>query len=73
MAEGAEKAKRVAHWLARVGIKSARIYRSGEKRARQAAEMLGQALGAPEEEAEGLGPNDDSAIWREKLSLIAED
>lgn len=71
--EGLEETRRVARLLAKIGARPAKIYHSGKKRARQTAEVLGQALGAPVEEAPGLGPNDDPAPWRDALNRAAED
>jgi phosphohistidine phosphatase len=48
-----------------------RIYHSGKARARQTAEAFSEATGAPVEQADGLKPNDDPAIWAERLKAAA--
>lgn len=58
--------------MAKVGVKVAVVYHSGKKRARQTAEIFAQVLGARAEEKDGLNPNDDPAIWAERLSTLDE-
>ncbi|ABO07593.1 phosphohistidine phosphatase SixA [Pyrobaculum calidifontis] len=70
--EGIEESRRVATHLAKVGVKVAVVYHSGKKRARQTAEIFAQVLGARAEEKDGLNPNDDPAIWAERLSTLDE-
>ena len=52
-------------------IRPTRIYHSGKLRARQTAEAFSEATGAPVEQADGLKPNDDPAIWAGKLKVAA--
>jgi phosphohistidine phosphatase len=47
------------------------IYHSGKARARQTAEVFSESTGAPLEQADGLKPNDDPAIWAERLKAAA--
>jgi len=68
--EGVEESRRVAAHLAKVGVKVAVVYHSGKKRARQTAEIFAETLGARAEEKDGLNPNDDPAIWAERLSTL---
>jgi len=48
-------------------IRPVRIYHSGKLRALQTAEVFSEATGASLEQADGLKPNDDPAIWAERL------
>jgi phosphohistidine phosphatase len=50
-----------------------RIFHSGKTRARQTAEIWGEVLGVPVEEAAGLAPRDDPATWAGRLAGIDED
>jgi len=68
--EGVEESRRVAAHLAKARVKVAVVYHSGKKRARQTAEIFAQALGARTEEKDGLNPNDDPAIWAERLDAL---
>jgi len=70
--EGVEESRRVAAHLAKVEVKVAVVYHSGKKRARHTAEIFAQALGARAEEKDGLNPNDDPAIWAERLGALDE-
>ena len=70
--EGVEESRRVAAHLAKAGVKVAVVYHSGKKRARQTAEIFAEALGTGTEEKDGLNPNDDPAIWAERLSTLDE-
>jgi len=68
--EGVEESRRMATYLAKVGVKVSVVYHSGKKRAKQTAEIFAEALGARAEEKDGLNPNDDPAIWAERLSTL---
>lgn len=65
---GAVQVREVANRAAAAGmVKVDRIIHSDKTRARQTAEAWGEALGMGVEEAEGLAPNDDQAIWAGRL------
>jgi len=49
-------------------IKPTRIYHSGKLRASQTAEAFSESTGASMEEADGLKPNDDPAVWAGRVS-----
>lgn len=68
--EGRREVARVAAHLARTGGPApSRILHSGKTRARQTAEILGEAAGGGTEveEADGLAPMDDPADWAKRL------
>jgi phosphohistidine phosphatase len=59
--------------LERGGVRASRILHSGKTRARQTAEAWAARLGASVEPADGLAPNDDAALWAERLAAVTED
>src|SRR6266542_1028562 len=72
---GRREVERVARAAARAGLRVARIFHSGKRRARETAEILGAAgLGPPHgmTELAGLGPMDDPAIARRALGELTE-
>jgi phosphohistidine phosphatase len=72
--QGVEDVARVAqHAVARLGVRPARVLHSGKTRARQSAERWGELLGADVEPTDGLAPNDDPTIWRERLRSETDD
>ena len=72
--QGIEEVKRVAEHLSRAGIRVTDIYHSGKLRARETAEILAERL-MPEglNEAEGLKPLDDPALWAERIEKASTD
>jgi phosphohistidine phosphatase len=69
-AQGEEEVARVAKAARKMGIRPARIFHSGKKRAQQTAEIIGAGLKVPDqtiEAVEGLKPNDDVHPWVEKI------
>ena len=50
-----------------------RIVHSGKTRARQTAAVWGDALGVPIDEADGLAPGDDPAIWAARVTAETRD
>jgi phosphohistidine phosphatase len=50
-----------------------RILHSGKTRARQTAAPWGEALDVPIEEADGLAPRDDPAIWAARVAAESRD
>lgn len=48
-----------------------RIFHSGKTRARHTAAAWGEALGVPIDEADGLAPRDDPAIWAARITAAA--
>jgi len=51
----------------------ARVYHSGKTRARQTAEIVGDAVEALVEQTDNLSPNADPDIWRDRLDEAPED
>jgi phosphohistidine phosphatase len=71
---GADDVRRVAGLVARGGtVEVERVVHSGKTRARQTAEIWSEALGVPIEEAEGLAPMDDPAVWAGRLATEQRD
>jgi phosphohistidine phosphatase len=69
-AQGEQEVARVAKAAKKMGIRPAKIFHSGKKRARQTAEIIGAGLQVPAqkiEAIEGLKPNDDVYPWVEKI------
>jgi len=65
---GVEEVRRIATVAVdEVGVRPARILHSGKARARQTAEIWAGLVGADVTETDGLTPNDDPAIWAERL------
>ena len=62
--DGSADVRRVIDLATSLGSMAlSRILHSGKTRARQTAELWGEALRVPVEEVDGLGPTDDAAIW----------
>src|SRR5947207_394018 len=73
-ARGVDDARRVARLAAEEGgVAVTRIWHSGKTRARQTAEIWGQALGAPAEQVEALAPLDDPSVWATRLASEEQD
>lgn len=71
---GASDVSRVARTAVETHIvTAARIVHSGKTRARQTAEIWGEALGVPVDESEGLAPLDDPRIWANRLTAETGD
>jgi phosphohistidine phosphatase len=72
--QGIDEVKRVAEHLAKTGIEVTEIYHSGKLRAKETAEILAERL-RPEklDEAEGLKPLDDPALWAERIEKTSID
>jgi len=71
---GAAGVRRVAsRAVADLAVRPGRIFHSDKARARQTAEIWGELVGAPVEEADGLAPNDDPARWATRLKTEDED
>lgn len=71
---GRREVELVARFLARSGLKPARIVHSGKLRALQTAEILAEALGAERvEKGEGLEPLADPTPWLRRLENASED
>lgn len=73
--KGRQDVERVARFaIAHADARPRRIVHSGRLRARQTAEVWARFL--PEarlEEQDGLGPNDDPAVWAKRLGDETED
>ena len=72
-ARGEEETRKISEAAKRLGIRPAKIYQSGKKRAEQTAGFIASALGLPDEMGRGLNPNDDIRPWVERISASAED
>lgn len=71
---GVDQVTRVARFATRAGVVAVeRILHSGKARARQTADIWGDGLGVPVEEAEGLAPLDDPATWATRLAADPSD
>ena len=72
--QGVADVRQVARLIAGGGDMSVgRIYHSGKRRARQSAEIWGGVLGVAVEEADGLAPLDDPAVWAGRVGGVEED
>jgi phosphohistidine phosphatase len=72
--QGVDDVARVAHHaVVQLGARPTRVVHSGKTRARQTAEVWGGLLNADVEQADALAPNDDPAIWVERLEAEADD
>jgi len=56
-----------------LGVHPDRILHSGKARARQTAEIWAELAGVDVAEADGLAPNDDPSVWRQRLEGESED
>jgi phosphohistidine phosphatase len=66
--EGAAAVADVArHGVERLGVRATRVLHSGKARARETAEIWAGLLDAKAEQADGLAPNDDPAVWADRL------
>lgn len=70
---GEEETRKIFGAAKRLGIRPARIYHSGKKRAEQTAGIIAKALGLSSQLGQGLNPNDDVRPWVERISKEAED
>ncbi len=71
---GVEDVRRVADFLAAVGVKVSKIYHSGKTRAKETAEIISSKI-SPEEVVpeSGLNPLDDPTTWASRLNSSDED
>jgi phosphohistidine phosphatase len=71
---GASDVRRVVRQATGAGsITVERIVHSGKTRAQQTAAAWGEVLGVPVDEADGLAPRDDPAIWATRVTAQAGD
>jgi phosphohistidine phosphatase len=56
-----------------LGARPVHIVHSGKSRARQTAEIWAEITGASVDQADALAPNDDPAVWADRLRDEAED
>ncbi|HEV3353001.1 MAG TPA: phosphohistidine phosphatase SixA [Acidimicrobiales bacterium] len=71
---GADRVRRVAtHAVADLEVRPARIFHSDKARARQTAEIWGELVGVPVEQADGLAPNDDPVRWATRLETESDE
>jgi phosphohistidine phosphatase len=72
--QGADDVRITAHHAVReLGASPQRILHSGKTRARQTAEIWAEELDDRAEATEGLAPNDDPALWAERVAAVDED
>ncbi|MCX8116485.1 MAG: phosphohistidine phosphatase SixA [Desulfobacterota bacterium] len=70
---GRDEIQRVSRVAKLMGVLPAVVYHSGKRRARQTAEILGEALNLPLKQEEGLNPNDPIQPWVERISRERRD
>ncbi|MBN1360073.1 MAG: phosphohistidine phosphatase SixA [Sedimentisphaerales bacterium] len=74
-AEGQQEARRVARFVAPLGLRVGSLWHSGKPRAAQTAEIYAETI--PTEEGptarEGLAPEDNVALLRDELAVATED
>ncbi len=70
---GEEETREISAVTKRLGIRPARIYHSGKKRAEQTAGIIAGALNLSAQLGQGLNPNDDVRPWGERISREAGD
>ena len=77
--QGVQDVQAVAAFLGDAGIKVARVWHSGKRRAEQTAEILAKAVlpGGRAERVEGISPNDpvgefatDADVWEEDTLVV---
>jgi phosphohistidine phosphatase len=67
--QGVEDVESVAqHAIGHLGVRPDRVVHSGKTRARQTAQAWGRLLNLDVEPADGLAPNDDPAVWVERVN-----
>ena len=73
--KGRDDVRKVASFAAIAQVRVERIFHSGKLRARQTAEIMGEALrpSAGVMEKDGLAPLDDPLIWAERLGGVTEE
>lgn len=65
---GKEEIHRVSKMAKSLGITPSIIYHSGKLRAKQTAELFGEALNLQTQSEEGLNPNDPIQPWVQRIS-----
>jgi phosphohistidine phosphatase len=70
---GEEETRKTSGAAKRVGIRPARIFHSGKKRAEQTAGIIAGAFDLSVQPGQGLNPKDDVRPWAERLSREVED
>lgn len=72
--EGRREIDAVMLLMMRYGaITATRVVHSGKLRAGETAQQIAAKLDVPVEESDGLAPNDDPALWRERLESGGQD
>jgi phosphohistidine phosphatase len=66
--KGENEVRIVANVAKQMGLNPSKIYHSGKLRAKQTAEIIGEALDKPAEAALGLAPMDDVQLWVDKIN-----
>ncbi len=72
-ARGEEETRKISDAAKRLGIRPAKIYHSGKKRAEQTAGIFATALDLPARMGQGLNPGDDIRPWVERISAEGKD
>ena len=62
--------EQIASFLKNAGIKPASIFHSGKERARETAEIIGNAIGIDPVQKDSLSPLDDPKVWAERIKNI---
>ncbi len=70
---GEHEVRKVSSVAKMLNIQINKIFHSGKLRAKQTAEILGEALKIPIEYCEGLNPLDNIKPWVEKISNLKQD
>ena len=72
--EGRREVESVLLVLMRYGaVTASRVVHSGRRRAEETAALIGTKLDADVEEADGLAPDDDPAVWARELETSQRD
>ncbi len=72
--EGRREIDAVMLLMMRYGaVTATRVFHSGKLRAAETAQQIAAKIDAPVEEADGLSPMDDPAIWSERLADDEQD
>lgn len=71
--KGEQEVRKVSNVAKMLNIFVPKIYHSGKLRAKQTAEILGEALKTSVEQSDGLNPLDNFKPWSERISKSTED
>jgi phosphohistidine phosphatase len=72
--EGRRETNAVMLLMMRYGaVTATRVVHSGKLRAAETAQIIATRIDVPAEESDGLAPNDDPAIWEQRLAADSRD